>query len=95
MRKITESELESFEKYLYLNEKSNSTVKKYLKAVRRLSDFLDGKEITKQQLLQYREYLQTKNKVQSINGALSAIIRCKSSIISCRQLSDHCVARAY
>ncbi len=73
MRKITESELESFEKYLYLNEKSNSTVKKYLKAVRRLSDFLDGKEITKQQLLQYREYLQTKNKVQSVNGALSAI----------------------
>ncbi len=73
MKKITELEIQEFEDDLYLNEKSRATVKKYVNAVRKLADYLDHTELTKQRLLKYREYLQTRNKVQTVNGALSAI----------------------
>lgn len=73
MKIITESKLQAFENHLYLNEKSKATVKKYIKAVQRLAEFLEDTELTKQRLLEYREYLQTKNKAQTVNGVLSAI----------------------
>lgn len=73
MKYITESTVAAFEKDLYLNEKSKATVKKYVKAVRCLEAFLNGKELTKERLLEYRECLRAKNKVQTVNGALSAI----------------------
>ena len=73
MKHITESKIQEFEDSLYLNEKSKATVKKYVKAVGKLDEFLAGTELTKQLLLEYREYLQTKNKVQTVNGTLSAI----------------------
>ena len=73
MNYITESEIRAFENSLYLNEKSKATVKKYVKAVQKLAEFTEGVELTKQCLLEYREYLQTKNKAQTVNGELSAI----------------------
>lgn len=73
MRKITESKIEAFENSLYMNEKSKATVKKYIQAVSRLAEFLNGDELVKMRLLEYREYLQRKNKAQTVNGALSAI----------------------
>lgn len=73
MRNITESEIQAFENNLYLNEKSKATVKKYVKAVEKLAEYLEDGEFTRHRLLEYREYLQTKNKVQTVNGALSAI----------------------
>ena len=68
-----EPEIQAFENDLYLNEKSKATIKKYVKSVRKLAEFLEGAELTKQRLLEYREYLQTQNKAQTVNGALSAI----------------------
>lgn len=73
MHNITDLDIQEFENNLYLNEKSKATVKKYVKAAQELAKFLDGAELTKQSLLEYREYLQTKNKVQTVNGVLSAI----------------------
>lgn len=73
MKNITESEIQAFERNLYLNEKSKATIKKYVQSVRRFAEFLDGRELNKMHLLEYREYLQTINKVQTVNGALSAI----------------------
>lgn len=73
MKNITELEIQDFENSLYLNEKSKATVKKYVKAVEKLAEFLEGGEFTRHRLLEYREYLQTKNKAQTVNGALSAI----------------------
>lgn len=73
MRNITESEIQNFENNLCFNEKSKATVKKYVKAVQKLAEFLNGAELTKQRFMEYREYLQTKNKVQTVNGVLSAI----------------------
>lgn len=73
MKNITESEIQDFENSLYLNEKSKATVKKYVKAVEKLAEYLEDGEFTRHRLLEYREYLQTKNKAQTVNGALSAI----------------------
>lgn len=73
MNNITETEIAAFESNLYLNEKSKATVKKYGRVIRQLAEYLDGRELTKQSLLEYREYLRTKNKVQTVNGALSAV----------------------
>ena len=49
-----ESKIQEFENNLHLNEKSKATVKKYMKAVGKLADFLEGSELTKQRLLEYR-----------------------------------------
>ena len=73
MRIITKSAIHEFESRLYMNEKSKATVKKYVQAVRRFAEFLDGGEVTKIRLIEYREHLQTQNKAQTVNGALSAI----------------------
>ena len=73
MKKITEQGVQAFEAQLYLNEKSPATVSKYVGAVRRLAAFLQGAELTKKRLLEYREHLQGKSKAQTVNGALAAI----------------------
>lgn len=73
MNVIKESDIQAFEEFLYLNEKSPETVKKYTQAIRRLSEFLAGESLNKQQVLRYREFLMTKVKAQTVNVALSAI----------------------
>ena len=73
MRTITELEIQAFENSLYLNEKAKATINKYVRAVQQLSGFLNGKELNRERLLDYREALQEKNKARTVNGALSAI----------------------
>lgn len=73
MNIITKQKMREFEDTLYLNEKSRATINKYVRSVHRLAEYLDGRALTKQRLLEYREYLRTKNKAQTVNGELSAI----------------------
>lgn len=73
MRNITTEIVQAFKAHLYLNEKSKATVEKYVLAVQRLAEFMQGYELSKARLLEYREHLQKKVKVQTVNGALSAI----------------------
>mgnify|MGYP001774565727 CR=1 FL=1 len=73
MKNIQSSTIQAFEDHLYLNEKTQATVSKYTHAVMQLSEFLHGRALTKHLLLAYREHLQSKKKVQTVNGALSAI----------------------
>ena len=70
---LTTGSIKDFENMLYLSEKSQATVIKYSSALHRLRMYLDGNELTKQRLLEYRDLLLQKNKVQTVNGALSAI----------------------
>ena len=73
MRTRTGAEIQGFENRLYLNEKAKATINKYVRAVQQLSGFLNGKELNRERLLDYREALQEKNKARTVNGALSAI----------------------
>ena len=65
--------IQAFEESLYLNEKSKATVNKYLRAVRKLAEYLSGEGLTKSRLLEYRKILQSQVKAQTVNGALSSI----------------------
>ena len=73
MKQLTMEIIQAFETELYLNEKSKATVEKYTLAMRRLTEYLQGMELTKARLLEYREYLQIQTKAQTVNGVLSAI----------------------
>lgn len=73
MNMIRENDIQAFETYLYLNEKSRATTVKYIRAVRRLTEFLQGGELTKRRLLEYRELLMGQMKAQTVNGVLSAL----------------------
>lgn len=73
MNTITESSLLDFKESLYNDEKSKATVIKYVRSVERLSEFLGGREITKELLIEYRGELMKRWKAQTVNGCLSAI----------------------
>lgn len=73
MKTITDKRIEAFENSLYMEEKAKNTVKKYIASVRRLEKYLEGRKLTKRGLMEYREYLLTVNKAQTVNGALCAI----------------------
>lgn len=70
---ITEKEIMAFADYLQNEEKAKATIVKYLCAVRSLSCFLNGREVTKALILEYREQLLTERRAQTVNCALSAI----------------------
>lgn len=75
MLKITQESIQGFENHLYLEEKSNATIRKYSKAVSKLHEYLTKRdlELTKGAILEYRDNLKKYLKVQTINGILSAI----------------------
>lgn len=70
---ITQSTLSSYRRRLYDDEKSKATVTKYVFSIKRLSDFLSGREINKELLLQYRDKMLNIYKAQTVNANLSAI----------------------
>lgn len=71
--KITARKVKEFEMDLILNEKSAATVEKYMKELRSLIKFLDGRGIDKSRLMEYRSALQLDFKAQTINVKLSAV----------------------
>lgn len=73
MNFITEEAIQAFEYDLYLSEKAKATIVKYVRAVQKLAEYLQGTELTKPRLLEYREDMQKQAKAQTVNGALSAI----------------------
>lgn len=65
--------LQNFKDVLYNNEKSKATIDKYIRSIERLSVFLDGRDVSKELLIAYRDELLKKCKAQTVNGVLSAI----------------------
>lgn len=73
MRTITKEDIQAFEEELYINEKARATREKYVRAVKKLSEYLENRELTKRRLMEYREHLREGHKAQTVNGALTAI----------------------
>jgi len=73
-RIIKEKMLEKYEMYLRNEEKSKATISKYLCDVRKLIDYLQGREIKKELVLSYKDKLLNQDgyKVSSINSFLVA-----------------------
>ena len=81
MEYITEKIIETFKAYLINEEKSESTIQKYLRDIKKLADFAKQNKITMELLRKYKEYLKDKMhyKISSINTYLSAansLFRC-------------------
>ena len=72
-RKITENTLIKFACYMKENEKSPATLEKYLRDVRRFCTYLDGREITKALVLEYKTRLGETHALTGANSILAAV----------------------
>jgi len=70
---ITTIQLEKYKFYLKEEEKSDLTVEKYLRDVSNFNIFLEGRELSKERVVEYKESLKPFYKVSSINSMLGAI----------------------
>lgn len=84
---ITEKEINKFRRDLLKMEKSLSTVEKYMRDIRKLQKYVGQERLTKQLLLQYKDYLeqQEKYKVSSINSFITAI-NCFCNVMNWKEL---------
>ena len=67
------NELQAFEAHLHQNEKSPATIEKYLRDVRAFLRWLDGRGITKERTVCYKEVLSERYKAASVNAMLSGV----------------------
>jgi site-specific recombinase XerD len=76
-RVITSQHLLDYKKYLIEEEKSSETINKYIRDLKKLIDFADGRDIDKQLMIAYKSKLmyEDKYKVSSINSFLVAANR--------------------
>ena len=71
---ITFELLQQFTSYLKNEERESSTISKYLNNVQSFANWLQNREVTKENLTAYKEYLiMKKYNPKTINGMLSAI----------------------
>lgn len=66
-------QLEEFEIYLYEEERSVNTIKKYIRDVKLFRGFLQNEELSKQRLLAFKEWLISKYAPNSVNSMLASI----------------------
>ncbi len=65
--------LESFYAHQCGREKAPATIQKYLREINNLRAYLEGRDLTKQEMLAYRDTLRLRFQPQTVNGKLSAI----------------------
>ncbi len=73
MNIISELQINGFELHLRENECSSNTVVKYIRDIRAFAHWLNGSEVTKEQVVEYKTYLSRRYAVASVNSMLSAI----------------------
>jgi site-specific recombinase XerD len=74
---ITEKLMKEYKTHLYEDEKSKATIEKYMRDVNRLKQYANGREITKELMIGFKEklYLEDHYKISSINSYLEAVNR--------------------
>ena len=72
-RQLNTDQLRQFEAYLFSEERSAATVEKYLHDLRVFYAFMDGKELNKTAVLEYKSDLLNKYAVTSANSMLAAV----------------------
>lgn len=66
-------DIESFKRYLYENERSQSTISKYVHDVYEFRKWLGAKELSKQEMMLYKQELCKAYKPRSVNSILSSL----------------------
>jgi len=75
IRKLNEKNIRQFKLSLEEDEKSSSTVKKYIRDVEAFRLFTEGKELSKDVVIKYKAYLMEHYAPSSVNTMLAAINR--------------------
>lgn len=70
---VSENMIRQFREYLMEQEKAEATVKKYIRDLEQIKDFLGGSPVTKARLIEYRRVLSESCQAVTVNGKLSAI----------------------
>ena len=72
-RFLTQEIISDFKEHLILEERSMATVEKYIRDVRAFSAFVNGAEVTKEVVIEYKKHLQESYAVRSVNSMLASI----------------------
>lgn len=72
-RYIISETIDDFRKHLILEEKSRATVEKYIRDVKVFKEFISDSEVTKESVIEYKEYLQGQYSARSVNSMLASI----------------------
>lgn len=72
-KKVTERMIANFHKHLQDEERSAATIQKYMREVKCLAEFLQGEDIQKEKMIEYRKILQEKYQARTVNVKLSAL----------------------
>lgn len=73
MKNITMKTLEEFKMYLYEEEKSDNTIEKYVRDTVFFFEWLDGRDVSKAVVLEYKRMLCEKYAPRSVNSVLSSL----------------------
>ena len=73
VKKISPDLIEKFKLSLICEEKSKSTIEKYVHDVKEFAQWLCGREVTKETAISYKECLTEKYAPASVNAAISSI----------------------
>ena len=73
MRKIDIEIVEKYKSYLIDEEKSKSTIEKYIRDILTFRNWIEGREIDKRAVLEYKETLMESYKPRSVNSILSSL----------------------
>ena len=73
MRIITDEIVQKFKVYLYEEEKSDNTIKKYIRDISFFREWLGNKGVDKSVILEYKKDLCKKYAPQSVNSILSSL----------------------
>ena len=73
-RIINKKRIEMFRRELYREEKKESTIEKYMRDIKKLEQYLDGRPVTKENMIQFKEQLQIcgEYEISSMNTYLAA-----------------------
>lgn len=86
-RIISQRMLERYEVYLWNDEKSKSTVEKYLRDIHRFIEYVNGADISKSVVLDYKGYLKDHYATASANSMIASI----NSFFKFAEWNDCCV----
>ena len=71
---ITEKDILNFESFLKSEEREKATIEKYLREVRSFGEWMGERTVTKEAVIEWKEYLQKKgNAPSTVNAKLSAL----------------------
>lgn len=71
--KVSEDAIVLFIRQLQKEEKSELTIQKYMRDIRRFQVFLAGNEIRKDLVIAYKKYLKDNFAVTSVNSMIAAV----------------------